>query len=159
MKTSIAMSTYNGGRFLREQLTSFLLQTTLPDELVVYDDGSSDETIKVLKDFSQNAPFDVIIHQNRTNLGSSINFGKALALCRGDIIFLSDQADVWFPEKIENIVQVFNSNKEALVVINDAEITDEYLHPTGLTQAGQICNSGFTTDQLINGCFSAISGG
>ena len=157
MKISIAMATYNGGSFLHEQLSSFLVQTTLPDELIVCDDGSSDETIEILKDFSHEAPFEVHIHKNRTNLGSSMNFGKALSLCRGDIIFLSDQDDVWFPEKIEKVVQVFNANKETLVVINDAEITDELLHPTGLTHAGQICNSGFTTDQLINGCFSAVS--
>jgi glycosyltransferase involved in cell wall biosynthesis len=157
MKISIAMCTYNAGRFLREQLSSFLVQTTLPNELVVCDDGSSDETINILKDFAQEAPFEVHIHQNITNLGFSMNFGKALSLCRGDIIFLCDQDDVWFPEKIENVVRVFNEHKDALVVINDAEITDEYLHPTGLTQAGQICNAGFTTDQVINGCFSAVS--
>lgn len=151
------MCTYNASRFLREQLSSFLVQTTVPDELVVCDDGSSDETINILKDFAQEAQFEVHIHQNTTNLGSSMNFGKALSLCKGDIIFLSDQDDVWFPEKIENVVRVFNENQDALVVINDAEITDEYLHPTGLTQAGQICNSGFTTDQVINGCFSAVS--
>jgi len=157
MKISIAMGTYNGGSYLREQLASFLVQTTLPDELVVCDDGSSDETIKILKDFSQEAKFEVHIHQNRKNLGFSNNFSKVLALCRGDIIFLSDQDDVWFPEKIESVVQVFNANKKALVVINDAEITDAYLHPTGLTQGGQICSAGLTTEQLINGCFSAVS--
>lgn len=157
MKVSIAMVTYNAGAYLSGQLSSFLSQTTLPDELIVSDDGSTDETLEILKDFALRVPFEVQIHQNEKNLGCSMNFGKALSMCSGDIIFLSDQDDIWFPEKIERVLQVFKENKETLVVINDAEITDENLQPSGLSQAGQICNSGLTTDQVINGCFSAVS--
>jgi glycosyltransferase involved in cell wall biosynthesis len=157
MKISIAMATFNGEMFLRQQLQSFRSQTRLPDELVVCDDRSRDDTLAILESFSRDAPFDIHIYRNSDNLGYAGNFGKALALCTGDIIFLSDQDDVWFPEKIERVIQVFDANRSVLLVINNAEITDEYLHPSGLTLTGKTRMAGLPADQFINGCCSAVS--
>src|SRR6266481_2285252 len=157
MRISIAMATFNGDKFLPQQLESFLAQTKLPDELVVCDDGSSDETLQILEAFSREAPFAVHVHRNLQNIGHVGNFGKALSLCTGEIIFLSDQDDVWFPNKIERVARVFDAFEDVLLVINNAEITDKHLEPSGLTQVGQIRGAGLTLDHFVNGSCSAMS--
>lgn len=131
MKISIALCTYNGAKYLQEQLDSFAAQTRLPDELVVCDDASSDDTNLLLKSFAKAAPFDVRIFVNRKNLGSSKNFEQAIEKCSGDIIALSDQDDVWLPEKLESIASAFRSQLDAGLVFTDAIVTDEHLKPTG----------------------------
>lgn len=78
MKVSIAMATYNGAKYLQEQLNSFLNQTRLPDELVITDDCSTDETVDIIRKFAEIAPFKVIFHQNTNNFGY-------LLLCKGRI--------------------------------------------------------------------------
>ena len=152
MRISIAMTTYNGAKYLREQLNSFLYQTLQPDELVVCDDGSTDATLEILEDFRQQAPFAVRVYRNEANLGYIKNFEKAMALCAGDVIFLSDQDDVWFDSKIDRIAREFILNDLACVIVNDAEIVHEDLKGTGLTVAGQLLSAGLIVEQLLLGC-------
>lgn len=159
MKISIAMATYNGAKFLQEQLDSFLCQSRQPDELVVCDDGSSDETIEILEAFKKEAHFPVRIYINDKNLGHEGNFGKVIELCTGKIIFLSDQDDVWFPEKLMTVDKIFESQPKTLVVINDLEITDADLQLTGQTVLGQIRESGILGKDdkgFIIGCGTAF---
>lgn len=156
VRISIAMATYNGANFLQEQLDSFLSQTRQPDELVVCDDGSTDGTVSILENFSRNAPFDVLIYRNDTNLGYTKNFEKALSICSGDIIFLSDQDDVWFKEKVERVTREFLTNPIPCAIINDAEIVRKDLTPTGLTVAGQLVTAGMDIEDLLLGCCIAI---
>lgn len=126
-KISIALCTYNGGDFLSEQLESYLKQTKLPDELVICDDCSGDKTISVIEDFSKKSPFPVHFYVNEKNLGSTKNFERAISLCSGDLMFLSDQDDVWEPNKIELIYDEFNKSKNIGMVFSDAEVVDEKL--------------------------------
>jgi len=128
---SIALCTYNGEKFLREQLDSIAEQTLLPDELVACDDGSSDGTVEILRKFGMRVSFPVRIHQNETNLGSTRNFEKAIGLCSGDIIALCDQDDVWKPRKIERLAAALRAHPEAGYVFSDAELADENLRPLG----------------------------
>ena len=128
-KISIALCTFNGAKFLSAQLESFLKQTRLPDELIVCDDCSTDETVKILQEFSAVSPFSVKIFVNEKNLRSTKNFEKAILLCVGNLIFLSDQDDVWKPEKIEKIEAEFNKNPKLGMIFSDAEIVDENLKP------------------------------
>jgi glycosyltransferase involved in cell wall biosynthesis len=128
MKISIALCTYNGEEFLSAQLESFLSQTRLPDELIVCDDCSNDKTIEILENFSANSPFEVRIFRNENNLGSTKNFEKAISLCTGEICFLSDQDDVWMPEKIALFETHFIENKDVGMIFSDAEIVDENLN-------------------------------
>lgn len=107
---SIALAAYNGARYVREQLESFAAQRRLPDELVVCDDGSTDDTPEQVERFAVGAPFDVRLERNPRNLTTTPNFGKAISLCRGDLIFLSDQDDVWLPEKLEAMARHFESH-------------------------------------------------
>ena len=92
---SVAMCTYNGARFLGAQLASVAAQARAPDELVVCDDRSTDETARVVEEFAAAAPFRVRLHVNERNLGTTRNFERAVSLCEGDLIALSDQDDVW----------------------------------------------------------------
>lgn len=128
-KISIALCTYNGAQYLREQLTSFIGQTRLPDELLVCDDASTDATVKLIQDFSTSAPFPVICHSNKANLGSTKNFERAISLCTGDIIFLSDQDDVWLPHKIERIESEFLRSQDVGLVFSDPDLVDDELRP------------------------------
>jgi glycosyltransferase involved in cell wall biosynthesis len=131
MKISVAMCTYNGERFLRAQLESIAAQTRLPDELVVCDDRSTDTSREIITDFATSAPFPVHLHVNDKNLGSTKNFERAIGLSKGDVIALSDQDDVWLPEKLSRIEDCFLRNPDAGLVFTDAEVVNENLQPLG----------------------------
>lgn len=156
MKISIAMATYNGGQYLKAQLQSFVEQTRQPDELVVTDDCSADQTEAIVRKFAATAPFKVEFHRNEKNLGYCGNFNAALMKTTGDLVFLSDQDDVWFPEKIEHMMGVAKSHPEALVVMNDAALTDGDLNEVGLTKVGQIRSAGYTLEHFMMGCCCGI---
>lgn len=133
MKISIALCTYNGENFLREQLESIAAQTRKPDEIVVCDDCSQDTTIEIVRDFAENAAFAVRLYVNEQNLRSTKNFERAISLCTGDLIFLSDQDDVWHESKLEKFAAEFERNENVNLVFCDAELVDENLKPLGKT--------------------------
>lgn len=126
---SIALCTYNGDRYLPEQLHSYTVQRRPPDELIVCDDRSTDDTVRIVEQFASQAPFAVDLVVNDKNLGSTRNFEKAISLCKGDLIFLSDQDDVWLPQKIERIENGFAADSSVGLIFSDAEIVDEDLKP------------------------------
>lgn len=130
---SIAMCTYNATQYLQEQLDSIATQSQLPDELVICDDRSSDNTIEIIKSFTAKVSFPIRLYINEENLGLCKNREKAISLCTGDIIILSDWDDVWKPNKIERLVAAFAENLEAGYVFSDAELVDESLKPLGDT--------------------------
>lgn len=130
-RVSVAMCTYNGERYLQEQLDSIAAQTCLPDELVVCDDRSSDRTIEILQLFKSKVSFPVHLHINPENLGTIKNFEKAISLCTEDIIVLSDQDDIWKPNKIQFILQVFLNEPEAGYIFSNAELIDENSNSLG----------------------------
>jgi hypothetical protein len=130
-KFSVAMCTYNGARFLGAQLASVAAQTRPPGELVVCDDRSTDETARIVREFASSAPFPVRLHVNEENLGSTKNFERAVSLCEGDLIALTDQDDVWLPHKLARLEDEFARDSSALVVFSDASIVDEDSRPTG----------------------------
>lgn len=122
---SVAMCTYNGADHIREQLHSIAAQTVQPDEIVICDDGSTDETIAIIKETLANWPGEVRVIENETNLGFSRNFQKAISLCKGEIIFLCDQDDVWHREKIAIMKDVLDKHPEALLAVHDSVLVDE----------------------------------
>lgn len=128
MKTSVAMCTYNGEKYISKQLKSILNQTLQPDEVIICDDCSTDTTEKIIKNIISETSLIVKFIKNKKNLGSSKNFEKAISLCTGDIIFLSDQDDVWLPNKIKTITETFNKNKDVDFVFSNAYLTDENLN-------------------------------
>ena len=132
LTSSIAMCTYNGERFLSEQLNSFAAQTVLPDELVVCDDSSTDGTLEILEDFRRKAPFPVRIYRNEKNLGFMKNFEKSASLCEHPIIFLSDQDDIWLPEKVEKTLAVFGTEPDVGLLLLSAYTMNAQGERTGI---------------------------
>lgn len=132
---SIAFCTYNGARFLGEQLASLARQTRLPDELIVCDDRSMDETVALLKVFAADAPFPVTIEINKERLGPAANFAKAAELCSGDVVLFCDQDDVWHDDKTALETEaVIEAERQAgakvpVLVHGDLEVVDENLAP------------------------------
>lgn len=124
---SVVICTYNGEKYIKEQVASILRQTRQPDEIVVCDDCSGDGTVDIVKDMLENWHGIKKIAVNEKNLGYKKNFEKAIGLSRGDIIFLSDQDDVWHAEKIQKIEAVFKENLDAVLVFHDAALVDEHL--------------------------------
>lgn len=124
LQLSIAMCTYNGADYVQEQLESIAKQTRLPEELVVCDDGSTDGTLSLLKNFAAHANFPVKIEINSERLGSTQNFAKAINLCIGDIIVLADQDDIWHPHKLVCTESEFLSQPELGGLFSDALLID-----------------------------------
>ena len=125
MKISVALCTYNGYVFLEQQINSILNQTIPVNEIVVCDDVSSDNTVSILEKYNIEHPNLFSIHINETNLRSNKNFEKAIALCTGDYIFLSDQDDLWKTNKVEETLRIFNENSTAEGVFSNGELIDE----------------------------------
>jgi glycosyltransferase involved in cell wall biosynthesis len=123
-KISIAMATYNGEAFIRQQLDSFSRQTLLPSELIVCDDGSTDATVSIVSDFSRSAPFPVKIFNNPARLGYTANFLQAARMCEGDLIAFSDQDDEWFPRKLERVLRA-SQGADALLFSHAEEWVDK----------------------------------
>lgn len=119
------MCTYNGARYLDDQLASLAAQTRAPDELIICDDCSTDETFSHLKKFADEAPFPVRVQVNETTLGSTGNFAQAIEQCHGDLIALCDQDDIWNPEKLALTEQKFIENPGTSLVFTDADLVDE----------------------------------
>lgn len=157
-KVSIVLTTYNGERYLPAQLASYLAQTRLPDELVVGDDGSSDGTLALLDDFSRRAPFPVRVTVNTTNLGPTRNFVEAVLRSSGQMIFLSDQDDVWHESKIERMMQHMADHPLCWLATHDAALVNGDGQQLGLTMGGQIegVPGGIAARDLVAGCCMVI---
>lgn len=141
---SVAMTTYNGEKFLREQIDSILNQTYKDIELVVCDDCSSDSTWSILQEYQQKDSR-IRCYKNEKNLGFKNNFGKAISLCNGEFIALSDQDDIWIPEKLEESIKYINNYD---MICSNASLIDENNLPLNLTMKKDILHfTFFPTDQ------------
>lgn len=118
------MCVYNGERYLRAQLDSVAAQTEQPLRLVVLDDGSTDGTWEILQAWAATAPFPVHAQRNPAQLGVVRNFESACALLDTDLIFLCDQDDVWYPEKIRTFVDAFVADPQLTLLHSDADLID-----------------------------------
>lgn len=115
------MATYNGARYIAEQLDSLARQTLKPFELVITDDGSTDQTLYLVEAFAKTAPFPVKIFSNRMRLGYADNFLRASSLCVGDLIAFCDQDDVWLDTKLELCSTEF-IDPEVLLCVHSGEL-------------------------------------
>jgi glycosyltransferase involved in cell wall biosynthesis len=128
---SVALCTFEGERYLSEQLESIASQVRPPDEIVLCDDRSSDGTVRVVRDFAARANVPVRVEVNERRLGTTKNFEKAISLCRGDLIALCDQDDVWMPRKLSILEAALAAAPDAGLAFSDAEVVDEDLKPLG----------------------------
>ena len=120
MKISVVMATYNGEKYITEQLDTIRNQTRKIDELVVCDDRSKDNTVSVVKAYikEHNLEDAWAIHVNERNLGYANNFHRATLMATGDLIFFSDQDDLWREDKIEIMANHWGILKSDLIEEN-----------------------------------------
>ncbi len=168
--TSIVLCTYNGASFLPQQLSSILNQTVFPDELIIADDGSTDQSVKIAEQFALEAPFPVSIKKNSKQLGYTKNFISHFLDTTTDFVFFSDQDDVWYPHKIEAILEVATQNPEMALAFSNAELIDssnQIIDPNFFRTMklpikwkdaeGDFFRYYLKNTRVINGCFSVFS--
>jgi glycosyltransferase involved in cell wall biosynthesis len=133
---SVALCTHNGARYLREQLESILDQTLPPTEIVLSDDASTDATVELARSIvaerGDRAPAFVVL-ENDPALGVAANFERAVLACSGEIIALSDQDDLWAPERLAVMSAAFEDRPELLLLHTDALLVDADNEPIGGT--------------------------
>ena len=138
--SSVVMTTYNGMKYVIQQLESIKNQTLAPCEVIIADDGSTDATVDVINEFiSSNGLSNWYVIRNDVNKGWRRNFVEAAALAKGKYIFFCDQDDIWIKDKIEVMVSAMEHNKQINVLagkyikfqseIPEFEITGNEVHP------------------------------
>lgn len=120
-KISVAMATYNGERYIKKQIQTILENLKKYDELIISDDGSTDKTIEIIKKFNDNRIKLLEGHRK----GIKKNFENAINNCSGDIIFLSDQDDIWMKDKVKIVKNYFNKNEKLILIQHDAIVVDD----------------------------------
>ena len=120
---SVCIATYNGERYIRQQIESIVCQLNVDDEIIVSDDGSTDGTLDIVKGIGDKR---IKIIEGPGRKSPILNFECALKASKGDFIFLSDQDDVWKPDKVEICMKWLKTYN---CVVSDAEVTDNRLKP------------------------------
>ena len=149
---AVVLATYNGARYLRELLESLAQQTRLPSELIVSDDGSTDATLDVVRDFTPSAPFPVRLHQNEARLGYTDNFLQAMEKVAAPLVAFCDQDDVWLPRKLERCGAAL-LNPAVTLAVHNAHVTDSALtiqRPLYADLKGETTASPRTLDPFMN---------
>ena len=118
MKISVCMASYNGSKYIKNQIQSILIQLNNKDQLIIVDDCSIDDTVKIVENFKDSR---IRLIKNNINVGVVATFEKALKIAKGDIILLSDQDDEWLDNKVSFIRNFFIINNVDLLV-HDAKI-------------------------------------
>lgn len=134
MLISVALCTYNGEKFIYKQLESILLQSYKNIEVIIVDDASSDSTITIIDEFARKDTR-IKCYQNPVNIGFNANFEKAISLCSGDYIAISDQDDIWLPNKIQILLKAIGDNllvhSNSVFIDENDNVLQKYLfHPT-----------------------------
>lgn len=108
-RVSVVMATYNGAKYIREQLDSIIAQTYPVYEIIIQDDGSTDGTKEICREYEAKYPY-IHVYFNDRNMGLNENFKTAVMRTKGEFVAISDQDDIWFPEKIERQVAAIGSH-------------------------------------------------
>lgn len=124
---SVCMATYNGEKFIKQQINSILGQLNYNDQIIISDDNSTDSTIEIIKQLNDDR---IVIYYNIYERGYTSNFQNSLRYAKGDYIFLADQDDIWLPNRISRIMKLLT---HSLLVVSNAEIVDANLSSTNQT--------------------------
>ncbi len=125
MTVSVALATYNGEKYVIEQLNSLLNQSRQPDEVIIIDDCSTDSTPQIVRDYisAHSLPWKFSVAES--NSGYKKNFYNCIKATSGDVVFLCDQDDVWYPDKIEKTLGIFEKESGCLGVNSSFDMTDQ----------------------------------
>jgi glycosyltransferase involved in cell wall biosynthesis len=172
MDVSIALCTFNGALYLREQLDSLLGQTSLPTELVLSDDGSSDASVSIVTEFARAVGMRLVIAPAHTRLGVTQNFNLALSLCSRQYVALSDQDDVWLPDKLATALAAMHEGEARygtscpLLVHSDLTVVSADLRPisSSFMRSEGLCNPSphdaltiLLTQNFVTGCTMLVN--
>lgn len=148
------MTSFNGESFIREQIHSIQEQTLTFNQLIICDDGSSDNTKEIIRDLQQQ---DSRIHliENKENLGVYRNFEKALLFSKSEYIFLSDQDDIWFKDKLALHIEAYRNMPELAYLINDALMFEQYNKKDKVSKKNNLSTPFFSPD-FVQGCCVSI---
>lgn len=149
---SVAMAVYNGDKYIKDQLISLDNQTRKPDEIVIFNDASTDSTLEKINNFKNKTKIKIVIINSKINLGYHKAFESAISQCSGNYIFICDSDDVWFDNKISDIMKIYINNKKINLVINDSLYTDENLNPLEFTKIERNLKYYKNTNLFIPGC-------
>jgi len=133
MKISVVLCVWNGELFIEEQLRSITQQTRVPDEVLIFDDRSTDSTAAIAESVCASSGVNGLISINETRLGVEENFSRAMCKASGDVIFFCDQDDVWLPERVEKMIMPFQEDNKVSLVYSDGYIVGPELEPSGYT--------------------------
>jgi len=145
MRVSVALCAFNGAEYISDQLDSIIGQTHRPDQIVVCDDGSTDETLEIVNEYEREYPGLFDIYENEGNLGVTKNFEKSIRNTDGDVILLSDQDDIWEETKIERQLKVLTEN-DAILTFHDSRVVSQDLQPLTTLWKSIQYNPGRATD-------------
>ncbi|MBR3306619.1 MAG: glycosyltransferase [Lachnospiraceae bacterium] len=131
MTTSVALCCYNGERFIEDQLDSIISQSCPPDEIVLLDDCSRDRTADIAQRVLEAGGIRYRLIRNEENLGVKRSFVKCINACRGDVIFTSDQDDIWQRDKIKHMMVEYATDPDCVFVFSNGELVGAELEPLG----------------------------
>ena len=157
-KITVVMTTYNGEKYIREQLESIFMQTRLPDELIIADDCSSDSTNSIVEEMKCNTKISIINYINTDNLGYIKNFRNAMQRATGDYIFLCDQDDIWKSNKIETTIRLMKVHR-ANVACTGFQLIDgdgKYIANTDVYRSDPISGYSGWTNHVMNIPFNRL---
>ncbi len=127
---SVALCTFNGEKYIKQQLDSIINQSFKPSQIIICDDQSTDNTVKAIKEVAKFSAIPVEVYVNDSRLGVTKNFAKAMSLCNHEYIAISDQDDKWKDNRLEVQMTYFKDHKNGHinVVFTDLELVDEKLN-------------------------------
>lgn len=133
MQISVIMATYNGREYIQEQIESILNQSVQPNEIIICDDASKDDTVSIVESVLSKSCIKYHIKTRQKNEGVLNNFIDAINLASGDVVFFCDQDDCWINNKIEKMMNVFEKNPEIMLVYSNADLVDAKLNSLGIS--------------------------
>ena len=153
---TVAIATYNGERYIEKQLESIFNQSKQVDRVVICDDESTDNTINIINRLI-NKGLPINLYKNQKKLGYGLNFMKCINLCNSNFIFLSDQDDIWFNNKVELMMSFIKKNPKNLCWMHDCVITNKNLDSLIPSKLENIKKFGFNENSFVMGACMVIS--
>ncbi len=152
-RISVALCTYNGERFIAQQIESILAQSMPVDEIVLGDDASSDNTVQIVEERVAGTNIDLMVRRHNPGLGVRSNFADAISATTGDVIILCDQDDVWHRDKVEKLVEALDDKE---LVHSDARLVDAEGNPKGSALLEELNVSAWEKRNLVDGDALAV---
>ena len=155
IKIEVALASFNGEKYIKDQLLSIFNQTMKVDQVVICDDNSNDKTLIIIKEFIEKG-YPIKLYQNEKKLGYSLNFMKCIKLCNGQYIFLSDQDDIWDINKVKKMMRFIKKFPNYLCWIHDCSITDSEMNIKINSKLKNIQRYGFMENSYVMGACMTI---